>query len=272
MISAAQRDWNAIANGTLAKAAAFWFLVAMLGQWLFVYYVAAFYNVPTLQGDFEAWKRNKMVPHGYVAGDTIGNLQFAAHVLLAGIMTLGGTLQLIPQIRARVPALHRWTGRVFIVTAIALSFGGLYMVWISERRNHMIGGLAISLDALLIIVFAVLAWRCAIRRDFAAHRRWALRTFMVASGVWFMRVGYMSWLIVNQGPVGINDESTGPFDLFWAFASFLLPLAMLELYLFAKARGGVQSKFVASGAVILLTVLMAIGIFGAYTFMWRPLL
>jgi Predicted membrane protein (DUF2306) len=268
----AQHPLGAAATRTLERAAAFWFLVAMIGQWMFVYYIAAFYSVPTLQGDFEAWKRNKMLPHGFVAGDTVGNLQFAAHVLLAGVMTLGGTLQLIPQIRAKLPALHRWTGRVFITTAILLSVGGLYMVWISARRNHLLGGLAISLDAALIIVFAVLAWRAAIARDFVAHRRWALRTFVVASGVWFMRVGYMAWLIVNQGPVGITEKSDGAFDLFWTFASFLLPLALLELYLYAKSSTGAALKFFASGVVVISAILMGIGIFGAFNLMWRPLL
>jgi hypothetical protein len=267
-----QRDWDSIAHGTLKNAALFWFAVTMTGQWLFVYYVGVFYDVPTIQGNFEAWKRNKMVPHGYVVGDVVGNLQFAAHVLLAGVMTLCGTLQLVPQIRARVPALHRWSGRAFIVMAIALSLGGLFMVWISGRRNNWVGGLAISLDAVLIITFGVLAWRYALARKFAAHRRWALRTFIVASGVWFMRIGYMTWLIVNQGPVGIARDGTGWFDLFWAFATFLLPLAMLELYLYAQVRGGPRSKLAIATVLFGATMLMAVGIFGAFMFMWRPLL
>lgn len=267
-----RRDWDAIAMACLKTSVQFWFVVAMIGQWLFAYYVVAFYDVPTVQGNFEAWKRNKMVPHGYVAGDLMGNLQFAGHVLLAGVMTLGGTLQLIPQLRARVPVLHRWTGRMFIVTAIALSLGGLYMVWISGRRNHLIGGLGISLDAVLIIVCAVMAWRCAIARDFVAHRRWALRTFVVASGVWFMRIGYMAWILINQAPVGINATSTGAFDLFWQFASFLLPLAVLEAYLRVSKNGSRTARFTMSGGLVIATLVTGIGIFGAYMMMWRPLL
>jgi hypothetical protein len=124
----------------------------------------------------------------------------------------------------------------------------------------------------LIISFGLLAWRAAMARDFVAHRRWALRTFMVASGVWFMRVGYMAWLILNQGPAGITETSDGPFDLFWSFASFLLPLALLELYLHAKSGSGVALKFFTSSVVAIFTILTAIGIFGAFNFMWRPLL
>jgi Predicted membrane protein (DUF2306) len=266
------RDWHAVATMSLKSSVQFWFVVAMIGQWLFACYVVAFYDVPTVQGNFEAWKRNKMVPHGYVAGDVMGNLQFAGHVLLAGVMTLGGTLQLIPALRARVPLLHRWTGRMYIVTAIALSLGGLYMVWISGRRNHLTGGVAISLDAVLIIVCGVMAWRYAMARDFAAHRRWALRTFVVASGVWFMRIGYMAWILINQAPVGINDTSTGVFDLFWLFASFLLPLAVLEAWLRIGKNGSTQARFALAGVLVIATLVTGIGIFGAYMMMWRPLL
>jgi hypothetical protein len=267
-----RRDWDSIAHGALKNAVLFWFVVAMTGQWLFVYYVGVFYDVPTIQGKFEAWKRNKMVPHGYVVGDVVGNLHFAAHVLLAGVMTLCGTLQLLPQIRARVPALHRWSGRAFIVIAITLSLGGLYMVWVGGRRSNWVGGLAISVDAVLIITFGVLAWRYALARNFAAHRRWALRTFIVASGVWFMRVGYMAWFIINQGPVGVKRNGTGWFDLIWAFGTFLLPLAILELYFYAQVRGLRRGKFAVAGVLFIATALMAVGIFGAFMFMWRPLL
>jgi hypothetical protein len=45
----------------------------------------------------------------------IGNAFFGAHVLMAAVLTLGGTLQLVPQIRARLIAFHIWLGRVFLV-------------------------------------------------------------------------------------------------------------------------------------------------------------
>jgi uncharacterized membrane protein len=267
-----RRDWDCLAEKSLNGAATFWLIVALTGQMLFLYYVLGFYAGPTLQGNFEAWSRNERLPHGYVAGDTFGNIMFAIHVLFAAVMTLGGTLQLIPALRRRVPALHRWSGRVYVATAVTLAVGGLLMVWVAERRNNLWGAFAISLDAVLIIAFAAVALRYAIARDIVNHRRWALRLFMVANGVWFMRVGYMAWILVNQEPVGIANNGTGPFDIFWAVGCFLLPLAFLELYLRAKDQGSRQQKFVMSGAIVVATAVMAIGIGGAYMAFWRPLL
>jgi uncharacterized membrane protein len=267
-----RRNWDSVAEKSLQHAATFWFLVTVIGQMLFVVYILGFYGSPTLHGNFEAWSRNKALPHGYVPGDTIGNLQFAAHVLLAAVMCLGGVLQLVPKLRARVPAIHRWNGRVFVSIAVLLALGGLYMVWISGRMNHVFGGIAISLNAILILVFAALALRYARAREFNSHRRWALRLFIVANGVWFMRIGYMAWVIVNQGPRGIAVGQTGLFDLFWSLGCFLLPLAILEVYLRAKERGARNQRFIAAVGLFVATVLMATGIGGAYMFMWHPLL
>ena len=73
-----RRDWDRLASTSLKLSAQLWFVIAMAGMWLFVYYIAGFYGGPTLQGNFEAWSQKKNLLHGYVRGDTFGNLQFAA--------------------------------------------------------------------------------------------------------------------------------------------------------------------------------------------------
>src|SRR5512141_1811037 len=100
------------ANAVLDAAARIWFATALLGQWAFLYYIAGFYDVATLRGDFALWNTNTHLLKGYVIGDTAGNLAFAFHVLLAAIVTFGGALQLISQSRARLHSVHRWNGRL----------------------------------------------------------------------------------------------------------------------------------------------------------------
>ena len=146
------------------------------------------------------------------------------------------------------------------------------MVWISGRYSQLTNALGISLNAVLIIGSGVMAWRYAMARDFVSHRRWALRTFMLASGGWFMRLGYMAWIILNQGPVGIGGNGDGPFDIVWQFGSFLLPLLMLGIYLRVKQSGTTSARLLTTAALVVSSVLTAVGIFGAYLFMWRPLL
>jgi hypothetical protein len=257
------------ANAALDAAARLWFASALLGQWVFLYYIAGFYDAATLRGDFALWNKNTHLLKGYVVGDTAGNLAFAAHVLLAAIVTFGGALQLLSQSRVRFHLVHRWNGRLFLVTAIAGAVSGLYMVWVRGSRANLTAGLATSVDAALIITFALLAWRAARARAFTTHRSWALRTWIVASGVWFQRVGIFAWTTLDPAAIGMTKAFDGWFDLSWAFGCYLLPLAILETYLRVKDRGGPRSRYVMAAALFFLTAAMAFGVYAAYMFVWR---
>jgi len=260
------------ANATLSAAAQLWFVTALLGQWAFLHYIAAFYDAATLRGDFAAWSKNTVLLKGYVAGDTAGNLAFAAHVLLAAIVTFGGALQLVPYVRTRFVCVHRWNGRLFILTAIAGAISGLYMIWWRGSRANLTAGLATSIDAVLIIVFALSAWRAARARAIHSHRRYALRTFIVANGVWFQRIGIFGWTVFNQAPVGMTRQFDGWFDLSWAFGCYLLPLAILELYLRVQDTAQARGRYVMAGCLLFLTAIMGFGIVSAYTGVWLPFL
>jgi hypothetical protein len=246
--------------------------VAVIGQWTFLSYLVAFYGPSTFTGNFPAWTENTFLHMSYVPGDTAGNLAFAAHALLAAVIAFGGAIQLIPQIRAHAISVHRWNGRLFLLTALGGSVSGLYMEWVRGTRPSMVGALALSLEAVLIILFAGLALRSALRREISTHRRWALRTYIVANAQWFARVGIFAWIIVNRGPVGMTANWDGPFNYFWFFGCYLLPLVVLELYVRAKETAGPSGRFAMAGGLVVLTVLMGVGIFGIAAFMWRPLL
>lgn len=256
------------ANTALKASATSWFVVAVIGQWLFVYYMAAHYGGAAISGNLEDWASTSL--KGHVPGDIAGNLFFSAHILLAVVLTFGGALQIVPQIRNNARDFHRWNGRLFLLSAFLISFGGLYLVWVRSSTTTHLGAIAISLNALLILVFGALAWRNAAARQFVAHRRWALRTFIAVSGVWFFRVGFMAWILINQGPVGSTSNLDGPFDKFWAFANFLLPLAILEIYLRVRTTAGSTGKYALTAALGVLTIMTAGGIFAAFLFLWRP--
>ncbi|HKR66150.1 MAG TPA: DUF2306 domain-containing protein [Thermoanaerobaculia bacterium] len=241
------------AEKALNFAARFWFAVSVLGQWAFLYYIVAFYGTSTAQGNFQAWTKNKFLYKGYVPGDRAGNLAFAAHALLAAVIAFGGAVQIIPHIRKRWPRLHRWNGRTFLTTALALSASGLYMVWIRRSTPGLYGAIGVSLNGVLIILFAILAWRTAVQRNMIAHRRWALRTFIVSNGQWFTRIGMMAWMVLNHG------KDRGFFRV-WTFGSYLFPLLILELYLWAKDSTSSGRQYAVAGVLFVLTLLSGLGI------------
>lgn len=246
-----------------------WFCVAAFGQLAFIAFIVAFYGVRTLTGNFAGWDDKPLI-EGYVAGDDIGNLFFAIHVLVAAVVTLAGLMQLIPSLRQSHPRLHRWTGRVFLVLALLDAVSGVWLVVVRGTYLSEISAVAILLDAVLIIAFGWIAWRNARRRRFDVHRRWAMRTFMVVSGVWFLRVGIMGWVLINQGPVGMTDHMSGPADVVLTFGSYLIPLAVLELYFAATRSRRALAKLAMSLILAVATVFTAIGVFGTIAIMWGP--
>jgi uncharacterized membrane protein len=258
------------ADRALRSAAGFWFAVAVIGQWAFVYYIVAFYGSSTLTGNLQAWTKNTALRMSYVRGDRLGNFAFAAHVLLAAVIAFGGVIQLIPQIRARAMYVHRWVGRIFLVTALGLSVSGLYMEWVRGDRDNLVSGSAISFNAVLIIVFCCLTWRSAVTHKGSAHRRWALRCYIVANAQWFTRVGFLAW-VITRGILGGAESLDGPFASFWEFGCYLVPLAFLELYLHCKDSTEPGRRLVMAGGLFVVTVLMGVGIVGIASFMWLPL-
>lgn len=257
-----------IARRMLKASAVLWFLTAVAGQWLFVYYIAAFYGTSTLSGDFEAWNRRDPVM-GYVAGDVAGNLFLAAHVLIAGVLTFGGALQLVPQIRARAIAFHRWNGRLFLLAAIAAASGGLYLEWVRGAAFRsggagLVEAAGITLNAVLILAFAGLAWRAVRAKRIAEHQRWATRLFLVVNGVWFMRIGVAAWIALT--PFGAQS-----FFVFWSFGAYLVPLAIYDLYLRAQ-KGAAPAQFAMAASIVALTLIMGAGEVSAFLRFWRPFL
>ena len=88
-----------LADRVLNAAAAFWFVVVVLGQLVFAFTVASFYGLSAARGNWQQW--NKTMTHGYTPGHPMGNLAVAIHLSSAVIILLSGAIQLVPLIRRR---------------------------------------------------------------------------------------------------------------------------------------------------------------------------
>lgn len=253
----------------LMLAARIWYGLTAIGQLAFLLYILGFYGKSILLGQFATW--NKVLAGGYVEGDSIGNVSVGAHTVLAAIIMLCGALQLLPALRRRAPAVHRWSGRVYVALAIVTSMLGFGLMWMREVAGGTVMKLGLSGDALLILVFSFMAVRHARAGRFAAHQVWALRLFMAVSAVWFFRVGLMFWIFVNGGPAGFDPDSfRGPFINFLAFAQYLLPLAVLELYLCAGRSRSRPLRALATAVLGAASTVLVIGIGIAVMGLWWP--
>lgn len=258
---------SALWKTTYRRFGKLWFSIAAVGQIGFIGFIVSYYGPRTMSGNYAGWN-DKALIKGHVAGDDAGNLMFITHVLLAAVMTFGGLAQLVPSVRNKYRAFHRWNGRIFIGLACFLASGGLWLGWGRVTRLSIESGLAVSLNGIMILAFAVPTVLFAMRRDIARHQKWAMRVFMLANGVWFLRVAIMGWIMVNQAPRGMNSQMNGPADLALTFGSFLVPWIGLELYYAAQKSSSPLVKGSTLALLLGLTVFMAIGIAGTMLIMW----
>lgn len=246
------------ADTALDASVRFWFVVTALGQLMFAAYVATKYGPLLLLEGLEGLKKAPLF-NGFIPGDMIGNPAVAAHILLAIVIMGGGPLQLTPPIRTQLPRFHRWLGRAYVLGAILTSTLALYLIWSRPLFGAPINNIGNSAGGVLTIAFAIVAWRYAMARDFHNHERWALRLFMTASAVWYLRIGTQVWVYFTGG-LGIDSETwSGPFLAVWHFGQYLLPLAVLEWYFRVRCSTRSRGRFAFAVGLATLTVLMVIG-------------
>lgn len=264
------RSLQKVADNLLKGAVWFWFAVMVIGQFIFAFAVASFYGIAAVRGrSAAAWSSH--ITHGFVPGDVLGNFAVAIHLSSAPVIILAGLMQLIPQIRRRAPWLHRWNGRLYIVTAFSISLAGLYMTWVRGSVGDFVQHVGSSLMAVLIMVFAAMALRFAMAGDFRTHRRWALRLYLVVSASLFIRAGLFLSFVLNHGAYGFDATTfTGPFLTFITFAQYLVPLGVLEIYFLAQDRGGAPARFAMATGLAALTLALGVGIFAVTAAGWLP--
>ncbi|MBW1295223.1 DUF2306 domain-containing protein [Aquimarina litoralis] len=247
----------------------FWFVIAVLGQWIFAYYVTTFYGTAAMDGDFQKW--NEVLPHGYTEGATISNIVVGIHLLFAVIIIIGGPLQFIDKIRTKARSFHRWNGKIYIVTTFIAGFSGIYMILSKGAVTGWIGDVSVSFNGVLMMIFAVLAWRTALQKKFLVHKRWVLRLFLAVNGVWFFRIGLMLWLFIHGKPVGFDAETfRGPFITFLGFGQYVIPLMILETYFRVKDRKIALEQLSMSLFLFVATIATGVGIFAATMGLWLP--
>ena len=259
---------KSLADKSLKYTTVFWFVSSLVGQWFFFYYIMGFYGTSVINDNMEYWnvvfERFGVTP--YRAGDFSGNLAFVAHALGAGIVAFGGALQLIPKVRNSFPKFHKVNGYVYLTTVFCLAISGFYLVWIRDPDPIKMNGIGTTINGILILTFAYLTVRLAIKKDITNHRKWALRLFFVSNAQLTLRLGTFSYLVTGS-ILGMNPAFGDPFFTMGTFGCYVLPLLTLQLYFYAKERGSNVVKYATSGLLFVITILMIMGMVGYIPFL-----
>jgi uncharacterized membrane protein len=104
------------------------------------------------------------------------------HILPGGLFLILTPLQFVAGIRAKHLQIHRWMGRVLVVSGLIIGVSALVM---SYKMN--IGGpnetAATTLYAILFLICLTQAYRYIRRKEVARHREWMIRAYGVGLGV-----------------------------------------------------------------------------------------
>lgn len=258
------------ARKVLVAAVSLCFALILVGQWLFVGYIAGLYGYLTFAGGLPAWAGTHL-QNGYIIDDSIGNNALAAHVLLSIIIHGAGPLQLVPSVRQQFPKFHRWNGRIFVSLCLLISAAGLFLTWARPTGfGGLVGQVSITIVALLICITAYESVKNARLRCFGAHRQWAMRLFLVASAVWFARlINYGGGFIIKS--LGIEMDGLRTVVMYTSFfGQFLIPLAVLECYFVAQRHKGRRLTLSVAALLGTCALLMAVGIYAAVSIAWWP--
>lgn len=259
---------NAIQKSLSASTKA-WFVIAVLGQLIFAYYIFAFFGGSSINGNTQAI--NDSLMHGFMERDLLGNIALAVHLILAFYITVAGPFQIIPYFRKRFPKMHRLNGRFYIITAFLISAAGLIMIYTRGVVGSIFTGIGNNINAICIMTFAYLAFKKAKERDFIAHNLFVWRMYLSVCGVWFYRLGFSFWIVINGGKApGSNSSLTGPFDIFMGFAHALLPLMIFELYLWIKRSNISWLKISMTALMGIFIICTAAAIYAATLVFWLP--
>ncbi|KPH94176.1 hypothetical protein AMS58_13735 [Pseudoalteromonas porphyrae] len=255
-------------NTLLNNSKKIWFTCLLMAQICFVTYLALGYGLTGITTGISGWSRLNST--AYVASDPIGNSMYAVHVLLAIVMIIGGSLQLIPAIRAKYTKFHRYNGRVFVMLACTISVAGMYlMIARGTVGNTLMQGLTIF-GGCVVILSSILAVRAAKKRNISLHKIWAIRLYLAANGVLFFRLMIFAWFLLF-GTLGVDTTTfTGPTVLAVSICSYVIPLLIAELVRHAETTTNKIITIATASLMVLISIIFLVGLFGIGLAEWYP--
>lgn len=144
----------------------------------------------------------------YATESTLRYVGLFVHAFAGGIALLLGPFQFLDGFRKRRPVVHRWMGRIYLVSIL---IGGLSAFIIAPG---MISGLVGEVGLLsLAVLWLWTGWNAysSIRKgDVKSHREWMIRSFALTFAAATLRL-WLGTLIATQLPF-LQTRYSGDFD------------------------------------------------------------
>lgn len=110
----------------------------------------------------------------------------AVHVFFAMIALVAGPFQFVRLIRQRWPALHRLSGRLYVLGCAIGAPTGIVLA-LGATAGPMVN-IGFAIPGLLCTLYTWLGWRAVMERRFADHENWMLRSYAMIAGAITLRL------------------------------------------------------------------------------------
>ena len=144
-----------------------------------------------------------------------------AHVGGGSLALILGPFQFSATLRKRFVAVHRWMGRLYLSGVLVASLAAIYMgLEVSPNKAF---GMALEFLALAWLTTSGMAYLAVMRRQFAVHREWMIRSYVVTFGFVLFRVGTRNGILADLG--------RGPQAVMLAWMCWAVPLLITDVVL-----------------------------------------
>ena len=174
------------------------------------------------------------IPSGTYPEDStrlaVAPFSWFAHVLAGVAFGITGPVQFVRALRHRFGALHRVSGRIFVLSGAILGFSGLSLLAQVTSQSTPLVDIARGLFGLALLIALALAMATIRKRDFLRHRAWAIRAYATGMGLAAVALVFFPiYIITGQPPNGLAADI-----LF--FASWVLTIAFAEVLIRHSSR------------------------------------
>lgn len=143
-------------------------------------------------------------------------LPILAHVIGGPLYLVLGALQFVPALRRRGRPWHRVSGRVTLVSGLAVAGAGLWMTLFEELPAYdgpLLNVIRVIVSTVMLSAL-LLAFAAIRRRDIPTHRAWMIRAYALGIGAGTQAFVFIPWELV----VGEPDVTTRALLMGFAWA------------------------------------------------------
>lgn len=109
------------------------------------------------------------------------------HAVPGLLFMILGPLQFIPQLRSKYIAIHRWMGRLFMVSAVLIGISGFLIVFVFPFAG-VSEQLAILFYGTIFMYSVIKSFYSIKQGEVKQHREWIIRVYSIGLGISVIRI------------------------------------------------------------------------------------